>query len=327
MVLSDEPPLPDASAPTPTIGAVADGDENTTVQLSATVSASDDTNPYDAIDYAWTVSGGTLDDAASATPAWTRPAVASDTNYTIDLEITARGTGNNAVDGTEDTADAAQVTATVENVPAITTDTDFIYQLSATAPATPTGGIGTETHTPTGWTRNEPDPTETQAVYSSQRTRTFSDGAFTSATAWASPTLRQERLLTLSDWIQPAGTESLVLVLWEVDISGVDLVDAPGDVVGTDNDLALADDLSIDQVERHLTGSQGLIRLRKTGIGNFSTYIDNEGTPLYPDAKMYIQTSPSTVVPFTIATTGGGFNNWNIDNASDRAAIEALGQR
>ena len=57
--------LPDASAPTVAIDAVADGDENTTVQLAATLGAGGD---YDAIDYAWSVSGGTLDDAAAASP-------------------------------------------------------------------------------------------------------------------------------------------------------------------------------------------------------------------------------------------------------------------
>lgn len=110
------PMLPDASAPTPTIAAVAAGNEGTTVQLSATVPASDSTNPYDTVAHAWTVSAGTLDDATSATPVWTRPQVSADTTATIDLTITVSGTGTNAKANTTDTASAAQVSTTVRNV-------------------------------------------------------------------------------------------------------------------------------------------------------------------------------------------------------------------
>ena len=48
--------------------------------------------------------------------AWTRPAVAADSDFTIDLTVTARGTGVTARHGTEDTATAAQVTARVLDV-------------------------------------------------------------------------------------------------------------------------------------------------------------------------------------------------------------------
>ena len=294
--------LDDASAPTPTINAVATGDESTTTQLSATVPASDTTNPYDSVAYAWTVEGGTLDDDTAESPTWTRPALTADTDYGVDLTITVSGDGTNAANGTSDTASAAQVTATVldvittisdasaptvtigavgnvnegtdvaltatlsggtydtitfawddggeggafdddtaqnptytapavtshqsatftfeatvtgtgtnatdgtsdtasdteafsiRNVPAVTTDTDSIWRLGDqdTTPSTPTGGTSTEEHTPSGWTRTEPAPTDTQAVYRSQRTRSFSGGTFTSATAWGVPTRTQD---------------------------------------------------------------------------------------------------------------------------------------
>ena len=106
--------LPVAAAPTVTISAVAAGDEETTVVLGATL-GNDGT--YDgAVTYAWTVSGGTLNDATSATPTWTRPAVNANTDFDIDLQITVNGTGTNARNGTSDTADAPQVNATVNNV-------------------------------------------------------------------------------------------------------------------------------------------------------------------------------------------------------------------
>ena len=103
--------LPVADAPTVTIQAVASGIEATTVTLMATVG---DGGTYDgSVEYAWRVSGGTLNEATAAAPVWTRPAVTGDTPYTIDLTITVRGTGTVADDGTSDTAVAPQVTTVV----------------------------------------------------------------------------------------------------------------------------------------------------------------------------------------------------------------------
>ena len=69
----------------------------------------------------------------------------------------------------------------------ITTDTDSIWRLGTTTPDTPSGGTASENHLPSGWSRTEPDPTATENVYRSQRTRTYTDGNFTSATAWGAP--------------------------------------------------------------------------------------------------------------------------------------------
>ena len=105
--------LPVAVAPTVSIDSVAAGNEGTTVALSASVAG----GTYDgAITYAWTVEGGTLDDATAASPTWTRPAVNSDTNYTIDLRISVVGTGTNARNGTTASRNATQISATVNNV-------------------------------------------------------------------------------------------------------------------------------------------------------------------------------------------------------------------
>ena len=155
----------------------------TTQSLTATLTG----GVYDALAYLWEVvsGGGTISNATSANATYNAPAVASDTPAQVRLTVTATGTGTNAADGTsDDGTDTEDFTvADVPVVPVITTDTDSIYRLSAAAPATPTGGTGVEEHTPTGWTRTQPDPTETQAVYRSQRTRSFGDGTFTSATA------------------------------------------------------------------------------------------------------------------------------------------------
>ena len=105
-------PLPVAAAPSVSIDTIPAGNENTTVQLAATLNG----GTYDgAVDYAWTVTGGTLDDPAAATPTWTRPSVTSNTNFTVRLTVTARGTGTAARNGTSDTANAT-FSALVRNV-------------------------------------------------------------------------------------------------------------------------------------------------------------------------------------------------------------------
>ena len=107
-----QPPLPDASAPTVSIDAIAAGDEGTTVQLSATLGAGGD---YDTLSYIWNVAGGTLDSQIIATPLWTRPAVAADTYYLLALLLSVRGTGTNAAAGTIDHASVG-ATARVNNL-------------------------------------------------------------------------------------------------------------------------------------------------------------------------------------------------------------------
>lgn len=72
---------------------------------------------------------------------------------------------------------------------AVTTDTDPIYIHGLSVPPIPTGGSLIEDHTPSGWDRTELLPTLTENVYRSQRTRSYTNGMFTSATAWEAVTL------------------------------------------------------------------------------------------------------------------------------------------
>ena len=111
--------LPVAAAPTVTIDAIPAGDEGYTVQLGANVTG----GTYDgAVDYAWSVNGGSLNDATLATPTWTRPAVSANTNYTVNLTVTVRGTGTVARNGSSDTA-SASASATVRDIPRLTVTT------------------------------------------------------------------------------------------------------------------------------------------------------------------------------------------------------------
>ena len=61
--------LSDAVAPTVAIDSVADGIEGASVFLSASILG----GIYDELDYAWSVNGGTLNDATAVSPIWNRP--------------------------------------------------------------------------------------------------------------------------------------------------------------------------------------------------------------------------------------------------------------
>ena len=92
---------------------IAAGDEGTSVSLTATVAG----GTYDgSITYAWSVDEGTLNDATAASPTWTRPSVTATKTVDVNLRITVSGSGTNARTGTSASRDAAEVSATVNNV-------------------------------------------------------------------------------------------------------------------------------------------------------------------------------------------------------------------
>ena len=65
-----------------------------------------------------------------------------------------------------------------------------------------------------GWSRTAPEPTEAAAVYTSARTRTFTNGVFTSALLWGPVTVHLQRLLALSDYATPSGyTDDFVALI------------------------------------------------------------------------------------------------------------------
>ena len=132
-----------------------------------------------------TTSGGV------STATWTD--VSSSASSSLDFTPTATYGGGvtrhfqvRAVNTIGNGAASSTVSGTTEDV--VTTDTDSIYIRGTTAPGTPTGGTNAETHLPSGWSRANPGASLTQSVYRSQRTRTYTNGSFTSATAWGAVT-------------------------------------------------------------------------------------------------------------------------------------------
>ena len=150
-------------------------------------------------------------------------------------------------------------------------------------------------------------------------------GQLLSATASAGvPTATidiEEQGVGLNAYMPPSGYRPIVLAFLEADVSGADITAEPVVTIGTGNDLIVASNLVISQVERHVAGSQ--IRLRRSGDGEFSTYFDNEGSPLYPDARLQILYDGS-LIDGSIANTGGGFNNWSVANSAQRSKLNAI---
>ena len=93
--------LPDASAPTVVVTAIASVNEGSSQSVSASISG----GTYDSVAYAWSVvSGGGTIAGTSATATYTPPAVNADTTVTIRCTVTASGTGTKAKSGTTSTS-------------------------------------------------------------------------------------------------------------------------------------------------------------------------------------------------------------------------------
>ena len=126
----------------------------------------------------------------------------------------------------------------------------------------------------------------------------------------------------ISNWNGTRYLSPIVLARLTATISGADITVDP--VTPLEGELVVASDLTIDGVERHVNGTQ--IRLRKNGDADFSTYFDNEGSPTYPTAKLFIVLNDQsfTHIPCTIGPTGGGFNNWSLDDSGQNSLINAI---
>ena len=131
--------------------------------------------------------GGTNTDQHTPT-GWTR--VAPRSTATKDVWFSRRTVGlrNLAFDRATSWGTPSIWEARTGSANTITTNTDRIYRRAATQPDTPSGGTSSVSHLPTGWSRTKPSATTSQGVWRSQRTRTYTNNSFTSATTWGAPT-------------------------------------------------------------------------------------------------------------------------------------------
>ena len=223
-------------APAVSIGSIPNGNEGTTVQLTAQVTGGTyDGNPV----YLWSGSGA-FSDTGATSPVWTRPQVAFNSNQTVQLQVTVTGSDGIANAGTTDQTTDSETSA-VFNVPDVTTETQYRYRLAPqdTPPAVPGGGESTEDHVPAGWQAALPAATETNAVYRIERVQTETGGVFTSATAWGTRTVVANQLLALAD-LDNTGLDVVAFALLVASGPGtaVNSLYADSDRAGTDTPLA-----------------------------------------------------------------------------------------
>ena len=99
-VSTGTPPPPSADAPSITIAAVSSVDEDSSLNLSASISG----GTYDSLSYAWeVVSGGGSISWNGLIALYTPPNITASQNTTVRVTVTATGTGTNAASGTSDT--------------------------------------------------------------------------------------------------------------------------------------------------------------------------------------------------------------------------------
>ena len=234
---------PDAVAPTVTIGAVTEVDEDDTLALSASVSG----GTYDSIAYAWSVdSGGGSITGSGASVTYNPPDVSSNTAVTVSCTVTATGDGTLAADGTTDDdtdtedftvrvvlPDASApttfaitavdgvdedetLTLTVTHSGGVYDTIDYIWQILFSGGGTITGSGATVTYNPPDVSSNTDI---TVAVTGTARgTGTLAaSGTSASTNDQEVFTVRQVILLTLDDILIPdgrmlVGTGSLIAV-------------------------------------------------------------------------------------------------------------------
>ena len=137
---------------------------------------------------------------------------------------------------------------------------------------------------------------------------------------WPQP---RSSFIETSDWDDTGYGSPIVLALLEAAVSGADITADP--VTAVDGDLVVATDLTISGVER--TSGFTALRLRRTGSGALDSYFDNEGTPTYSGAKLFIviEDGKDTVqISFTVDAAGTSFSNWYIDDTDQQADWDAI---
>ena len=310
---------PDAVAPTVTIAAVTEVDEDDTLALSASVSG----GTYDSISYAWAVdSGGGSISGTGASVTYNPPDVSADTAVTVSCTVTATGDGTLAKDGTtDDDTDTEEFTvrlvlpdATAPTTFAITAvdevdedetltltvthsggtyDTiDYIWQVLSGGGSI-SGTTATATYTPPSITV---DTEVTVAVTGTAR----GTGTLARNTSFASTndqevfTVRNVEPLTLADILVPVGRALVGMAsLMEVGSSGD--VYNPSTTVVDGADPPNLGDSSLNATRIYVTANPQL-RISEDGSGNIEAIFSAGGSQ--EDYQFHIQTSITDVLTY-----------------------------
>ena len=91
----------------------------------------------------------------------------------------------------------------------------------------------------------------------------------------------------------------------------------------TDGEVAVANNLTLTIVQwRASEGTNGWIRLRRTGAGRFDTYFATTG--LYPNTDLIIQTAADSRTVLPIGGAFGGGANWVVPDAAGSQLIALI---
>ena len=309
---------PDAVAPTVTIAAVTEVDEDATLALSAAVSG----GTYDDISYAWAVdSGGGSITGTGSGVTYNPPDVSADTPVTVSCEVTVTGDGTLAGDGTSATgSDTEDFTvrvvlpdATAPTTFAITAVDEVQEDATLALVVTHSGGIydtidyiwqvlsggGSITGSGASVTYNPPaisaDTQVTVAVTGTARGNgtTAVSGTSQSTNDQEVFTVRNVDPLTLDDILVPDGRQL-------VGMASLITVGASGDVYNT-SDATVEDGAdpptlgaaNLNPTRIYVTGNPQL-RISQDGLGNIETTFASGGSQ--EDYQIHVQTSPTDVL-------------------------------
>ena len=118
--------------------------------------------------------------------------------------------------------------------------------------------------------------------------------------------------LRIDDWVQTGYRNPVILVLLEGDITGNRVTASPASAA-----LANQGDLSVDganliigALERYSAGAT--VRLDRVSGDALSSVFSNSGTPTYPNAVLFIQTTDGGVSLYDIGSVGFTFANFSL---------------
>ena len=264
----------------------------------------------------------------SANATYNAPAVTSNTSVQVRLTVTATGTGTLAADGTSDDGTDTE-NFTVANVAAVTTRHRFDLPTSNQHSFNPIRRNWQQRiiHHLDGL-RTEPDSyRDSSGISVSQRTRSFSDGSFTSATVLGSGVPPHRAAVSLADYSTPSGYTDDFVALIEAEVSAAWLFRSDTSV-GTllEGDLDLDDaDITIQRVGRRNSGAT--MRLDPFRRRPHRYYFQHGGD--YDGARITIQTLDATIeidTPDDVQTAPSSASRLDLDVASgDQADFNAIG--
>ena len=148
-----------------------------------------------------------------------------------------------------------------------------------------------------------------------QRIQANGESGVPSGSAQVRTTLAPD--ITISEWDQTGYQTPIVLAVVQATVTANFLTGV--DVTPNEGELEVGSDLTIGPVERR---SGGTVRLYgATGsTGRFDAYFDISGSPMYPDADLFLQTADDGVAKYDVLNSGNNAN-FSLDTGENSDVI------